>query len=179
MIRPAVLLAPLVALVSACQPLPGVDAARALPALPRSHADGPPGAEPGSCWGHDHTPAVIETVTERTLVQPPELDAQGNLRAPAIYRVERVPRIVQEREELWFEAPCADDLTPEVVATLQRALAARGHYDGPIDGVLSPATRRAVRAFQRPIGLDSAVLSMRAARMLGLVSYDRAQLDRG
>ena len=177
MIRPLVCLAPVLALVAACQPLPGVEAARALPELPREHRDGPPGAEPGSCWGHDHTPAVIETVTERTLVQPPELDANGQLRAPAIYRVQRVPRIVQEREEIWFEAPCTSDLTPEVIATLQRALAARGHYHGPDDGTLSSATRRAVRAFQRPLGLDSAVLSMRAARMLGLVSYERDALD--
>ena len=179
MIRPAALLAPLLALVSACASVPGIEAARALPALPRPHTDGPPGAEPGTCWGHDHTPAVIETVTERALVQPPELDADGQVRAPAVYRVEQVRRIVQEREEIWFEAACADDLTPEVTATLQRALAARGHYDGPIDGILNTATRRGVRAFQRPLGLDSAVLSLRAARILGLVSYDPATLDQG
>lgn len=36
---------------------------------------------------------------------------------------------------------------------IQRALAARGHDPGPVDGVLGPRTRAAVRAFQAASGL--------------------------
>jgi peptidoglycan hydrolase-like protein with peptidoglycan-binding domain len=38
------------------------------------------------------------------------------------------------------------------VTELQRRLAREGYYDGPIDGVMGPATRRAVRAFERDRG---------------------------
>jgi hypothetical protein len=36
---------------------------------------------------------------------------------------------------------------------VQSALADRGYYDGPIDGIIGSGTRRAVRAFQRDNGL--------------------------
>lgn len=38
---------------------------------------------------------------------------------------------------------------------LQQALAARGFDPGPVDGVNGPLTLRAVRAFQRSVGLDA------------------------
>jgi len=41
----------------------------------------------------------------------------------------------------------------------------------------STATRRAVRAFQRPQGLDSGILSLRAGRQLGIIAYDPDELD--
>lgn len=143
----------------------------------RTHVDGPPGAEPGTCWGRDETPAVIESVIDHIMIQPPEIDANGYVRTPAIYRTERVQRIVQEREEIWFRAPCDSDLTPETIASLQRALQVRGHYDGAITGTLNPATRRAVRLYQRAQGLDSGILSLRAGQQLGLFAYDRDQLN--
>jgi murein DD-endopeptidase MepM/ murein hydrolase activator NlpD len=39
------------------------------------------------------------------------------------------------------------------VAALQVALRAKGVYDGPVDGVIGPATARSVRAFQHRVGL--------------------------
>lgn len=143
----------------------------------RTHVDGPPGAEPGTCWGRDETPALIETATDHVMIQPPEIDANGYVRVPAIYRTEQVQRIVKEREEIWFRAPCDQDLTSEGIASLQRALEVRGLYDGPISGVMSMATRRAVRAYQRPQGLDSGLLSLRAGRQLGIIAYDPDDLD--
>lgn len=178
MIRNLLRLGPALALMAACQALPGAEAGRTLEAeVVHRAADGPPGAEPGTCWGRDVTPAVVETVTEQVMVQPPELGADGRVWSQPVYRTETRQRIVQKREEIWFRAPCPEDLTPEVVATLQRALEARGHYVGPASGSMSLATRRAIRGFQRPLGLDSGVLSLRAAQMLGVVSYDRARLD--
>ena len=36
-----------------------------------------------------------------------------------------------------------------LVAEVQRRLASAGYYHGPIDGILGPQTRRAIRAYER------------------------------
>ena len=41
----------------------------------------------------------------------------------------------------------------QVVANVQAALQALGYYDGPINGLLSPATREALANYQRDQGL--------------------------
>ncbi len=137
-----------------------------------SHGQGPSGAVSGSCWEKDVTPAVVETTTEQIVVESAQYTDDGTLLRPAIYSTVTRPRIVQERREIWFETPCPFQLTPAFVASLQRALAARGHYRGPINGLMTPWTMRAVRAFQKPQGLDSGILSRDAAQKLGLISHD-------
>ncbi len=131
--------------------------------------EGPPDAVPGSCWGRDVTPALVETVTERILLQPAELATNGKVLAPAIYKTETKQRITKERDEIWFETPCPEAMTPEFVATLQRALSARGYYRGVLTSEMDRSTRRAIRDYQRGEGLDSPILSLAAARKLGLV----------
>jgi hypothetical protein len=133
----------------------------------------PPGADPGTCWGKDVSPAVIETVTEQIMLQPAEILADGSIAAPAIYKTETRQAIVKERRETWFETPCAADLTPEFNASVQRALKVRGLYRGPVHGQLDGLTRAAIRAYQKPQGLDSGILSLAAARKLGLVAVER------
>jgi hypothetical protein len=135
---------------------------------------GPPDADPASCYGREVDPAVIETVTEQIMVEPEQLDRNGNVRRPAVFMTATEQRIVEDRREIWFETPCAMETDPTYIATLQRALSARGHYAGPVTGVLDPATVEAVRAYQRPQGLDSGVLSLAAARQLGLSVWDPA-----
>lgn len=47
-----------------------------------------------------------------------------------------------------------NDLPPgDIVSDTQQALAQQGYYRGPIDGVLGPMTRRAIRHFQSDHGL--------------------------
>lgn len=133
---------------------------------------GPPGADPEACYGREVRPGRVETVTEQIMVQPPQLDADGTQSAPAIFETETHQRIVEERRDLWFETPCQAETDPDFIASLQRALAARGLYDGPISGQMDVRTRRAVAAYQAPQGLDSGVLSMAAARQLGLSIWD-------
>ncbi|AHM02546.1 hypothetical protein roselon_00081 [Roseibacterium elongatum DSM 19469] len=135
---------------------------------------GPPDADPDACYGREITPAVIETVTEQVMIQPPQISAMGAVREPGVFVTETQQRIVQDRRELWFETPCQADSDPEFIASLQRALAARGQYRGPINGVMDTRTRRAIRAYQAPQGLDSAILSLAAARQLGLAIWDPA-----
>lgn len=136
----------------------------------------PPSANLEACHGRKVTPAVIETVTEQIMLQPAQIGANGNILHPAIFKSEKQQRIVQERQDLWFESPCPETMTPEFVSSLQRALAVRGYYIGPINGKMGTRTRWAVRAYQREQGLNSATLSTAAARQLGLVTVERDAL---
>ncbi len=132
----------------------------------------PPDGDAGTCWAADVSPAVIETVTEQTLVTPKIRDAAGNLVTSATFRSTTRQRIVQDRNKVWFRAPCPAELTVEFIATLQRALKARGLYREPLTGVLDPPTTEAIRRFQAERGLDSRQLSLAAARELGIISTE-------
>ncbi len=123
----------------------------------------------GRCFGRDVSPAVIETVTEQVLDRPALRAADGTILQPAAYRTVTRQEIVRERQEVAFETLCPPAYTPEFVETLQRALAARGFYTGPINGLMDRNTGRAVQDFQRRNGPDSPLLSIRTARSLGLV----------
>ncbi|MEM8648801.1 MAG: peptidoglycan-binding domain-containing protein, partial [Pseudomonadota bacterium] len=79
---------------------------------------------------------------------------------------------VTPREDTWFETPCDDVMTPEFTASLQRALKARGHYQGAVNGRMDGRTQAAIRAYQKPQGLDSGMLSLAAARQMGLMQVD-------
>ena len=155
-------------------PMPEVTRLGAETSLTGRYALAPPGADPSLCYGRDVSPAVFETRTHRVMLQPAQVGADGRVRQPAVFKTETQRRIVRERREIWFETPCPPVLTEEFVGTLQRALKARALYAGPITGRMDDPTLRAVRAYQSERGLDSAVLSMRAARQMGLVT---TQLD--
>ena len=116
-----------------------------------------PESAPGICWARDVLPAVIETETVTREV------------APGSFRSESRQRMVRDTSQIWVRTPCYDQLTPDTILTLQRALRARGYYLGPLDGVLEGETMTSVRRFQEDHGLDTKVLSLRAAQMLGLV----------
>lgn len=131
----------------------------------------------GVCYGRTTTPAQVETVTEQHLERPERLGPDGSVIEPARYRTVRTQKIVRERQVVEYQTPCADQFTPEFIASLQRALAARGLYDGPVDGVLNTGTKAAIRAFQREFGPDSPVLSIEAARRLGLIALSREQIS--
>ncbi|GGD35577.1 peptidoglycan-binding domain-containing protein [Sinisalibacter lacisalsi] len=133
---------------------------------------GPPGARPGACYGKDVTPAVIEQVTERMLVAEAEIGPEGNIITPAKYEERTSHQVVTGREVIYFETPCPPRWTPDFIASVQRALAARGIYKGTPSGTLDHATRQAIRAFQVRNGLNSGILSTENARALGLVEID-------
>ena len=137
---------------------------------PISLATAPPGAAPGTCWGKTVSPAVVETVTRKVLLQPAQISSDGRVQAAPIYKDETRQEVVRPRRDTWYEVPCAADLTPEFTASLQRALAARGYYRGQVTGDMDPATQNAVLRYQRDEGLNSKTLSVAAARKLGLIT---------
>ncbi len=164
-------------LVPACTETTGPDlGALTEPSLVERVATSmPPGAQPGTCWGQDVTAARTETVQQPILVQPAQVLVDGTILTPPVYKTESLERIIEPRRETWFEVPCAEDVTPDFVASVQRALAARGLFYGAVNGEMDAKTRAAVRRFQRPQGLDSGILSLAAARKLGLVNGSAPQ----
>lgn len=147
------------------------------PGVAEATRNGPPGAAEGTCWGKTVSPAVVQTVTKQVQVRPAKVNPDGTIGAPPKYRTETAQEIVSPRRDNWFETPCMEVLTPEFVSSLQRALFARGFYAGAINGVFDPATKAAVQAFQRAQGSDSPVLSIKAARQLGLIAVPRQPSD--
>ena len=137
---------------------------------PVSLASAPPGAAPGTCWDKTVNPAVVETQTRKIELQPAQISSDGRVQSPPIYKTETRQTVVEPRRENWFEVPCADQLTPDFIASLQRALAARGHYNGPPTGTIDLRTRQAIHRFQRSEGFDNPTLTVAAARKLGLIA---------
>ncbi|MFK7743554.1 MAG: peptidoglycan-binding domain-containing protein [Roseobacter sp.] len=135
-------------------------------------ADKPTDAPLGTCWGKNITPAIIETQTDKVLISPADISASGTIRKPAEYRTETTQTIVQPRQIEWFELICPSELTPEFTSTLQRALSARGHHEGPISGSLDIQTKDAIARFQTAQNLPGYELTKEAAQRLGLVAAD-------
>lgn len=144
------------------------------PSAVQSRQQLPSDAPPGTCWGKSVRPAVVESVTEQILVEPAELDTDGNVLRPAIYRTETQQQIVAERQDTWFETPCPDVLTEDFIASVQRALQARAIYQGHITGIMDARTRAAIRRYQEPQGLDSGILALETARQFGLIAVQRS-----
>lgn len=132
--------------------------------------EGPPAGPEGTCWAHERQPAVYETVTEQSLVSPEVRDGAGNVIAPAVYRSISKLSQVQENRDIWFKSPCPETVTVDFLATLQRALKARGYYLMPVTGAMDAATAEALRRYQADHGLDSPQLSLAAAQDLGLAT---------
>lgn len=129
---------------------------------------GPPPGPDGTCWAHDQIPAVYETTTEQSLVTAETRDAAGKLLTPAAYKSVARLRVLQDRRDIWFTAPCPEEITPGFLATLQRALKARGYYTADLTGEMDATTTEALRRYQADHGLDSPLLSQAAARQLGV-----------
>lgn len=138
---------------------------------------GPENAPEGTCWGKDVTPAVIETRVQQVQIAAEITDADGNVTSPARFETTRTQEIVSPRNEIWFETPCPEVFTMEFIETLQRAMALRDLYTGPITGEMDQNTRAAIRNLQKPQGLNSDVLSVIAAQRLGIIAYGRETIN--
>ncbi len=160
--------------MQAPEPVPDSGANAGVPAFMAAEIES---GEDGRCFGRDITPAVIETVTAQVLDLPAVTGPDGEVLVPAAYRPEVRQQIARERGEVLFETICPPAFTVDFVSTMQRALSARGFYRGEISGILDAQTGRAVQDFQRENGPDSPLLSISAARTLGLVTLSGDQFD--
>lgn len=155
-----------------CQSAPSVGLAQkpgTIAVLRLDKGESPP-QENGVCWASDTAPAVIETITQQVQVRPELRDDAGTITQAAQFQTRTKQRMVTDRETIWFKSPCPDAQTVAFVASLQRALKARGWYLAPVTGVWDKATLTALRSYQRNLGLDSAQISLAAAQDLGLMA---------
>lgn len=168
--------APLAALLLLAACTHGSGFGPAADTVSRAAPMGPPqpavADDSGACWAVEVTPAVYEQIEGEIQVVPETLWPDGITRQPAVFRKTLVPRIVQERGEVRFKAPCPADMTPEFISSLQRALAARGYFSGNVTGDYDAPTAAAVRQYQTERGLDSNQVSLDSARALGLAAVD-------
>ena len=162
------------AVITACAPAPIAQPSNVLIDMGQIETRGD-----GRCFAKDISPAVIETVTTHELENTEVRDANGVLTRPATFRTVSRQQIVRERADIRFETVCPQNYTAERVRTLQRALRARGFYEGEINGTLDRATGFAIQRFQREDGPDTVLLSIETARKLGVIAYDRATLNDG
>lgn len=131
----------------------------------------------GRCWAHDTAPAVIQTVTAHEIETPAVHAEDGSLVSPATFRTVVRQQIIRERGEQAFETLCPPVYTQAFVASLQRALSARGFHRDEVTGIFDTATRRAVQDYQRRWGPDSPLVSLEGARRLGLVARTLEELE--
>lgn len=160
------------ALLAGCQTTPKVDLAKTGGdiAVLRLAADKTPPEKEGVCWASDTAPAVIETVTEQVQVRPEIRSADGTITQAAQFQTRTKQRMVADRETIWFTSPCPSEMTVAFIASLQRALKARGWYKAPVTGAWDEVTQNALRTYQRSRGLDSPHLSLEAAQDLGIAA---------
>lgn len=157
--------------LTACAPPQGPDVTQLIAPIKIETQSGPPPEDgDGQCWGFIAGETRTELEEQLIEVEPPKQVAESDEITPPVFRKESVPVEITD-PGLSFRRVCDTDLPP-LVAALQRALDARGIYQGAITGEMDAATRDAVRRYQADQGLDSAVLSLAAARQLGLVAVD-------
>ena len=136
---------------------------------------GPAGSEPtGERLCLVERPAEYRTVSRQVVASDATVEVEDvpaeyrtlavqRLDAPASVRRERVPERVETvttKVEIrpsalaWRPVLCETNMTPEIVADLQRALAREGFDPGTPDGVVGPGTMEAIEAYQSARSLD-------------------------
>lgn len=135
---------------------------------------GPEAPEAGACYAQGIVPAQFETVTTEETVVPAMVAPDGTVLREAETRIASDTVETAPREESWFKAPCPlMGMNPAFIEQVQRALAARDLYTGPITGEYDAETRAAVRAYQADTGPESDFLSLENAKRLGLIALGR------
>jgi hypothetical protein len=168
----AVRLAAVIGLAACTPSAPPVAPPVTAPSFQAAIVQAEPRAADGECWHRMGRPALFETVTEEILITPEQRDANGAVVKPAVFRTETRQTELRPRQQVWFRIPCRAEVDSEAVfvASLQRALKARGLFGGEVTGMMDDATETAVLRYQSANGLESGVISLAAAQALGLVA---------
>ncbi|TVQ88660.1 MAG: NADH/ubiquinone/plastoquinone (complex I) [Chromatiaceae bacterium] len=131
-----------------------------LPTEPAITPDVAPEPEPGP----DPAPEPEPEPMPAPIIAPepePEPEPADPCVPPRPYRFQTVTGSILELTRCSIAADgqaetlTAPALTNALVLAVQQWLAARGHDPGPVDGLIGPRTRAAVRDFQRAVGLPA------------------------
>jgi len=117
---------------------------------------------------HRCVPVLILALLGASCSQPAK-QAPTAVAAPALQRATAAPPPVPDQEQ---------SLDERTVAAAQRALTQLGYAVGTADGVIGPATRRAIAAFQKDHGLaEDGRLSLALAAMLGTLAAQAPKIN--
>jgi virulence-associated protein VagC len=118
-------------------------------------------------------PAEYRNVQKKVMVEPARTEV---IQVPAEYKTVRVKKLVKEAEEavvqipaeydtivkkvkvadskiVWRPALCEDEAVDSKIRQMQSALSREGFYTGEMNGVVTPETNEALRAYQVERGL--------------------------
>ena len=111
-------------------------------------------------------PAVYKTVKVKELVEPATVK---RVPIPPVYKTVTKKVKVADSVIKWVPVVCKTDMNGSLITSVQRALKEKGFNPGPIDGIMGPRTRAALRRFQKANNLASGgVLTKETLRALGL-----------
>lgn len=127
----------------------------------------------GRCFAFSAPLMEPQIIVERVVSAPETTDENGNVLTAAVYRDEEREILVPVGEPERFEVICPQNLSQSFVATVQRALLARGYYVGSVNGLMDQQTRNAILSYQKDQGLRSPNLGVETAIGLGLVSAEQ------
>jgi regulator of extracellular matrix RemA (YlzA/DUF370 family) len=111
------------------------------------------------------TPARYTTVRIKKLIQPA---SERRIAIPATYKTITKKKKIAEGYAKWVPIVCQSSINSTMITQVQRALKAKGFYNGPIDGIWGAASKSATRAYQKAKGLPVAGLSMATMQSLGI-----------
>lgn len=81
--------------------------------------------------------------------------------------VTRTVKVTDGRME-WLPILCETNMTTQNIMTIQRALQAAGHYEGPIDGIVGTGTITGIESYQRAKGLAGGAITLDTLKALGI-----------
>lgn len=110
-------------------------------------------------------PAKYEAVKVRKLGEPAR---ENRIAIPAEYQTVSKTKQTSVGHMEWRPILCETNVTPDIVARIQRALITKGYNPGQVDNVLGPDTMSAVTDFQRAKGLPSGQLTIETLKSLGV-----------
>ena len=110
-------------------------------------------------------PAVYKNITVTKLVQPAEVK---RVTIPEKYSSITKRQMVSPSKVVWKKVVCQSHMGLSTVEGVQRALKAKGLYNGPIDGIYGRLTKEAVKAYQKQNGLAVGGLTHETMKSLGV-----------
>ncbi len=110
-------------------------------------------------------PALYKTIEKRILVEPERPEYKV---VPAQFETITSSHIVEAERLEWRRILCQTNVTESTIASIQRALAAKGYKSGPIDGQLGSQTMSALNAYQVRNGLASRGITYETLGHLGV-----------
>jgi len=110
-------------------------------------------------------PPVYKPIKVTTVVKPAEVK---HIEIPAVYKEVTKREMVEPSRVVWKRVVCQSSITNATITKLQRVLKEKGYYKGPIDGIVGPLTRNAVKAYQRDNKLPVGGITYQVLKSLGV-----------